>query len=79
MDNKQARKTGRTIMCCGCVLIVLTKIYIGIAMIVVGLLFSLLLGRCPHCGKFLIGPEGGEGCVWLKEAETKESGKEEGI
>jgi hypothetical protein len=55
MDNKQARKTGRTIMCCGCVLIVLTKIYIGIAMIVVGLLFSLLLGRCPHCGKFLIG------------------------
>ena len=25
MDNKQARKTGRTIMVCGCVLIVLTN------------------------------------------------------
>ena len=55
MDNKQARKTGRTIMACGCVFLVLTKIYLGIAMIVVGLLVSLILGRCPHCGKMLIG------------------------
>ena len=47
MDNKQARKTGRTIMVCGCVLIVLTKVYLGAALIAVGLLFSLLLGRCP--------------------------------
>ena len=55
MDNKQARKTGRTIMACGCILLVLTQVYVGVAMIVVGAIFSLLLGRCPHCGKMLIG------------------------
>lgn len=54
MDNKQARKTGRTIMVCGFVFIVLTKIWLGIGFIAVGLLCMALLGRCPHCGKQLI-------------------------
>ena len=50
MDNKQARKTGRTIMVCGCILILLTKVLLGGIMVALGALFSLLLGRCPHCG-----------------------------
>ena len=55
MDNKQARKTGRTIAACGCVFLVLTNIPLGVAMIALGLLISVIFGRCPHCGKFLIG------------------------
>ena len=42
-------------MCCGCVMVLLTAVEIGAAMIVVGLLCSVLLGRCPHCGKMLPG------------------------
>lgn len=55
MDNRQARKTGRTIMVCGCFLIILTKVLFGAIMIAVGLLFSIVLGRCPHCGRLLLG------------------------
>ena len=55
MDNKQARKTGRTIMVCGCILILLTKVLLGGIMVAMGALFSLLLGRGPHCGKVMIG------------------------
>lgn len=42
-------------MVCGCILIILTKIFLGAVMIAVGLLFSLFLGRCPHCGRMLPG------------------------
>ena len=42
-------------MCCGCVMVLLTAVEIGAAMIVVGLHCSVLLGRCPHCGKMLPG------------------------
>ena len=51
MNNRQARKTGRTILVCGFVFVVLNQFLLGALMIGVGLLFSLLLGRCPHCGK----------------------------
>lgn len=54
MDNKQARKTGWTIIGCGCVFIILTKVWIGLAMAALGLLFTILAGRCPHCGKILL-------------------------
>lgn len=54
MDNKQARKTGWTIIICGCFFIILTKIWIGLAMAVLGLLFIVIAGRCPHCGKILL-------------------------
>ena len=30
MDNKQARKTGRTIIVCGCIFIVLSKLWLGL-------------------------------------------------
>jgi hypothetical protein len=54
MNNKQARKTGRTILCCGCILIVLSQLWLGLAMVAVGILFSAILGRCPHCGRVLL-------------------------
>ena len=54
MDNKQARKTGRTIIVCGCVFIILSQLWIGLAFIDVGLLCMAVLGRCPHCGRQLI-------------------------
>ena len=41
MDHRQARKTGWTIIGCGCVFIILTKLWVGLG------------GRCPHCGKIL--------------------------
>ena len=53
MNNRQARETGKTIMVCGFVFVVLNQFLIGALMIGVGLLFALLLGRCPHCGKTL--------------------------
>lgn len=55
MDNKQARKTGRTIMVCGCILIILNQRWLGLAMAAVGIAFTAILGRCPHCGKMLLG------------------------
>ena len=54
MDNKQARKTGRTIIVCGCIFIVLSKLWLGLAFIAVGLGFMAILGRCPHCGRQLL-------------------------
>ena len=52
MDHRQARKTGWTIIGCGCV-IILTKLWLGLAMAALGLLLIALGGRCPHCGKIL--------------------------
>lgn len=54
MNNIQARKTGRTVICCGCVFIILSQLAIGLAFIAVGLLCMMLLGRCPHCNAQLI-------------------------
>ena len=53
MDHRQARKTGWTIIGCGCVFIILTKLWVGLAMAALGLLLIALGGRCPHCGKIL--------------------------
>ena len=44
---------GRTIFVCGFVFIILAQIWIGLALIAVGLIFMTVLGRCPNCGKFL--------------------------
>ena len=54
MDHRQARKTGWTIIGCGCVFIILTKLWVGLAMAALGLLLIALGGRCPHCGKILL-------------------------
>lgn len=58
MNNKQARKTGRTIEVCGCALIILSKLWLGLAMVAVGMLFIIILGRCPHCGRVLFALSG---------------------
>lgn len=54
MDNKQARKTGRTIFCCGFILILLSGWELGLAMVAVGILMCMVMGRCPHCGRQLL-------------------------
>ena len=54
MDNKQARKTGRTIIVCGCIFIVLSKLWLGLAFIAVGLGFMASLSSCPHCCRQLL-------------------------
>ena len=54
MNNGQARKTGWTIITCGCVFIVLSQAWLGLAFIAVGLAFIMILGRCPHCGRMLL-------------------------
>ena len=40
MDHRQARKTGWTIIGCGCVFIILTKLWVGLAMAALGLLLG---------------------------------------
>ena len=44
MDHRQARKTGWTIIGCGCVFIILTKLWVGLAMAPLGLLLMLIFG-----------------------------------
>ena len=51
MDNRQGRKTGWTIIGCGCVFIILSKLWIGLLMAALGILLICIAGRCPHCGK----------------------------
>ncbi len=41
-------------MGCGCVFIILTKVWIGLAMVALGLVLGILGGRCPHCGRILL-------------------------
>ena len=54
MDHRQARKTGWTIIVCGCFFIILSQLWVGLAMAALGLLLIILGGRCPHCGKILL-------------------------
>lgn len=53
MDNRQGRKTGWTIIGCGCVFIILSKLWIGLLMAALGILLIWHCRRCPHCGKIL--------------------------
>lgn len=54
MDNRQGRKTGWTIIGCGGVFIILSKLWIGLLMAALGILLICIAGRCPHCGKILL-------------------------
>ena len=54
MDNRQGRKTGWTIIGCGCVFIIFSKLWIGLLMAALGILLICIAGRCPHCGKILL-------------------------
>ena len=44
MDHRQARKTGWTIIGCGCVFIILTKLWVGLAMAARSSVSSVSLG-----------------------------------
>ena len=46
MDNRQGRKTGWTIIGCGCVFIILSKLWIGLLMAALGILLICIAGRC---------------------------------
>ena len=48
MDHRQARKTGWTIIGCGCVFIILTKLWVGLAMAALGLLLIALGAGAPR-------------------------------
>ncbi|MFQ9411600.1 MAG: hypothetical protein ACLR1T_11825 [Evtepia gabavorous] len=52
MDHRQARKTGWTIIGCGCVFIILTKLWVGLAMAALGLLLIALGAGAPTAGRF---------------------------
>lgn len=52
MDHRQARKTGWTIVGCGCVFIILTKVWIGLAMVALGLVLGILGGAAPTAEGF---------------------------
>jgi len=45
MDNRQGRKTGWTIIVCGCVFIILSKLWIGLLMAALGILLICIAGR----------------------------------
>ena len=47
MTNRQIRKLGWAVVAVGCILIVLSKLWLGLALVVAG-------GRCPHCGKIMV-------------------------
>lgn len=47
MDHRQARKTGWTIIVCGCFFIILSQLWVGLAMAALGLLLIILGGAVP--------------------------------
>ena len=53
MEPKQARKTGWILIAAGCVLIVLARRWLGMALVAAGLILLTAGARCPHCGKLL--------------------------
>ena len=53
MDHRQARKTGWTIIVCGCFFIILSQLWVGLAMAALGLLLIILGGRGPQWGRIL--------------------------
>ena len=55
MNNREARLIGRGILLIGVVLIIIAKLWLGMAFAAAGIGFSLIFARCPHCGRTLAG------------------------
>ena len=55
MNGKEARLVSWGILIIGIVLIIFSKLWLGLAFVAGGLWFSFTFARCPHCGKRLIG------------------------
>ena len=53
MNNRQARKTGWIVVVLGCILIVISRLWLGLALVAVGLVLVTAGAKCPHCGKTL--------------------------
>ena len=53
MNNRQLRKTGWIVVVLGCILIVASRLWLGLACVAVGLALVTAGARCPHCGKAL--------------------------
>lgn len=54
MTNRQIRKLGWAVVAVGCILIVLSKLWLGLALVALGLALVVAGGRCPHCGKIMV-------------------------
>ena len=55
MERKFIRWLSAIFLFGGCILIVLTLLWLGLALVAAGLLILILLDRCPKCGKHLLG------------------------
>ena len=53
MSGSQRRKLGWAVVAAGCVLIVLSRLWLGLALVALGLSQVVSGGRCPHCGKIM--------------------------
>ncbi len=65
MDHRQARKTGWTIIVCGCFFIILSQLWVGLAMAALGLLLIILGGGAPTAGR---------SCCWCPPAPPSAPG-----
>lgn len=51
MNNREARQFGWIVVICGCVLIILSRLWLGLALVALGLVIVVARSRCPHCGR----------------------------
>ncbi len=51
MNSRQARKTGWIVVILGCLLIIVSRVWPGLACVLLGLMLVCFGARCPHCGK----------------------------
>lgn len=55
MNHIEARLIGRGIIIIGILLIIFAKLWLGLAFVAAGILYSFVFARCPHCGRTLAG------------------------
>lgn len=55
MNCKEARAISWGILIIGIILIILAKLWLGLAFVAAGIWFSFTFARCPNCGKRLMG------------------------
>lgn len=51
MNGRQTRAVGWTLTAIGCLCIVLSRAWLGLAFVLLGLMMLCVGARCPHCGK----------------------------
>ena len=68
MDHKDARLIGRGLILIGVVLVILAKLWLGLAFVALGIGITLVFAHCPHCGRTLA-------CVSLSAKKCPRCGK----